>query len=315
MADDQNITNAECLAVTVSVNTIIVNVVLSCFKLCAGLFAHSSAMISDAVHSISDVFSTFIVIIGVRMSGKTADANHQYGHERFESVAAVLLSVMLAAIGIGIGASGVAKIFSAASKPIPVPGALALAAAVISVVVKEGMYWYTRAAAKKINSGALMADAWHHRSDALSSVGSFIGILGARSGYPVLDPVASAVICCFILKVAVSIFVDSIRKMTDEACDSETTRKIELLITEQDGVLGIDLLWTRRFGERVYVDVEICANGESTLSEAHSIAERVHDAIELAMPAVKHCMVHVNPVCNGEKSARKPEGQSQGGIL
>jgi cation diffusion facilitator family transporter len=283
------------LAVIVSVNTIAVNAVLSIFKLFAGVYSNSEAMLSDAVHSISDVFSTVIVIIGARVSGKCADEKHQYGHERFENIAAILLSVILGAVGIGIGYGGLRKIYAPAGADRTVPGALALAAAVLSILVKEGMYWYARGAAKKINSGALLADAWHHRSDALSSAGSFMGILGARAGYPVLDPAAGLVICCFILKTAVEIFVDAVRKMTDEACDDETIRKIEALIIGLDGVMGIDSLQTRRFGERVYVDVEICADGESTLSESHEIAERVHDGIEAAFPAVKHCMVHVNP--------------------
>jgi cation diffusion facilitator family transporter len=279
----------------VFLNTIIVNVALSAFKLFAGLFANSGAMISDAAHSMSDVFSTVVAMIGLSVSGRVADKNHQYGHERFESVAAVVLASMLALVGVGIGVGGVRAIFSPASGNIPVPGKMALAAAAISILLKECMYWYTLRAARKINSGAMMADAWHHRSDALSSVGSFIGIFGARAGYPILDPAAGVVICCFILKAAVSIFVDAVRKMTDEACDSDTIGKIEALIAGQEGVLGIDSLQTRRFGERIYVDVEIRADGKSTLSYAHAVAERVHDSIEFAFPTVKHCMVHVNP--------------------
>jgi cation diffusion facilitator family transporter len=294
MAEIGNWTS-EHIATRVSVNTIIANVALSVFKLFAGLYANSEAMISDSVHSMSDVFTTIIVIIGVRVSGRVADENHQYGHERFESVAAIVLAAMLAVVGVGVGVNGVRKIFSSATEALPVPGMLALCAAAVSIMAKECMYWHTRAAAREINSGALMADAWHHRSDALSSVGSFAGILGARAGYPVLDPAASAVICCFILKAAASIFIDAVRKMTDEACDSGTIQRIEALIMGLEGVLGIDSLQTRRFGERIYVDVEICADGESSLSSAHAIAERVHDSIESAFPTVKHCMVHVNP--------------------
>ena len=290
--------DGERVAMIVSINTVIAKVVLSVIKLCAGFLAHSSAMISDAVHSMSDVFSTFVVIIGIRISCRSADENHQYGHERFECAAAILLAVMLAVIGGGIGVSGARRIMAslaASSEPLPQPGLLALAAAILSVAAKEGMYWYTRAAALRLNSGALMADAWHHRSDALSSIGSFIGILGARAGYPVLDPVTSALICCFILKAAWSIFADAIRKMTDEACDADTVRRMEALIVSVDGVMSVDLLQSRRFGERIYVDVEISADGESTLSEAHLIAELVHDSLEAEFPTVKHCMVHVNP--------------------
>ena len=157
------------------------------------------------------------------------------------------------------------------------------------------MFWYTRAAAKKIDSGALMADAWHHRSDALSSVGSFAGILGARMGYPILDPIASVIICGFILKAAFEIFMDSINKMTDASCDDEVIEKIKNLTLAQNGVIKIDQLKTRLFGDKIYVDVEIQVDGDILLREAHEIAHNVHDAIENNIPKVKHCMVHVNP--------------------
>lgn len=287
--------NGQALAMRVSVVSIAGNVALSAFKLFAGIAANSGAMVSDAVHSLSDVLSTFIVIVGVKMSGKASDRNHPYGHERIECVAAILLAVMLAAVGAGIGYDGVLRIIGGIGGDAAVPGTLALVAALVSIAVKEAMYWYTRAAAKKINSGALMADAWHHRSDALSSVGSFAGILGARLGLPVLDPIASVVICLFIVKVAFDIFRDAIRKMTDEACDDAVVEQIKRVSLSQDGVLGIDRIQTRLFGNRIYVDIEISADGSVPLTLSHGIAERVHDAIEAALPDVKHCMVHVNP--------------------
>ncbi|MGN0470284.1 MAG: cation diffusion facilitator family transporter [Acutalibacteraceae bacterium] len=283
------------IAMRVSVVSIIVNVALSLFKLIAGIFAASGAMISDAIHSASDVFSTFIVIIGVNISAKKADNEHQYGHERLECVASIILAVILAETGIGIGISGLDKIFAGNYESLEIPGLLALIAAVVSIAVKEWMFWYTRAAAKKINSGALMADAWHHRSDALSSIGAFIGILGARLGFPILDPVASVVICVFIVKAAFDIFKDAIDKMIDKSCDKETVDKIAAVIREQDGVEGIDDLKTRLFGTKIYVDVDISADGNITLTQAHQIAEDVHTSIEQTFPTVKHCMVHVNP--------------------
>lgn len=283
------------IAMRVSVVSIIVNVALSLFKLLAGIFAASGAMISDAIHSASDVFSTFIVIIGVNISAKKADNEHQYGHERLECVASIILAVILAETGIGIGISGLDKIFAGNYESLEIPGLLALIAAVVSIAVKEWMFWYTRAAAKKINSGALMADAWHHRSDALSSIGAFIGILGARLGFPILDPIASVVICVFIVKAAFDIFKDAIDKMIDKSCDKETVDKIAAVIREQDGVEGIDDLKTRLFGTKIYVDVDISADGNITLTQAHQIAEDVHTSIEQTFPTVKHCMVHVNP--------------------
>lgn len=286
------------IAMHVSWVSIVMNALLSLFKMLAGVIAQSGAMISDAVHSASDVLSTVIVIIGVRIAGKAPDKEHQFGHERMECVAAIILAVILCATGLGIGASGLSKIFGGSFEALAIPGVIALAAALISIVVKEGMYWYTRAAAKKIHSGALMADAWHHRSDALSSVGSFVGILGARLGFPVMDPIASVVICVFIVKAAFDIFKDSIDKMTDRACDDETVAQIRDKINQQPGVLGIDRINTRLFGDKMYIEVEIAANGKATLEETHDIAEKVHDAVEEGFPSVKHCMVHVNPAKN-----------------
>lgn len=287
--------NNEKLAMHVSMVTILGNLVLSVFKLAAGIIAHSGAMVSDAVHSASDVLSTFVVIAGVKLSGKASDKEHPYGHERFECVAAILLAVMLAATGIGIGWAGIRNI-TGDSSALTVPGGLALVAAVISIVSKEAMYWYTRAAAKKIGSSALMADAWHHRSDALSSIGSFVGILGARLGLPVLDPIASVVICVFILKAAFDVFRDAISKMTDRACSDEVENQMRQAVLAQDGVLGVDRLKTRLFGDRVYVEVEISADAQAPLEQAHEVATRVHDAMEDQFPVVKHCMVHVNPM-------------------
>lgn len=285
----------EQIAMRVSWVSIAGNVVLSTFKLLAGIFAHSAAMVSDAVHSISDVFSTVIVMVGVKLANRKPDREHPYGHERFECVAAIILSAVLFATGAGIGWSGVQKVIAGSYSGLAAPGLLALVAAVVSIALKEGMYWFTRAAAKKTNSGALMADAWHHRSDALSSVGSFIGILGARMGFPLLDPIACIVICLFILKAALDIFRDAVGKMTDKSCDDETAAAIRSLILAQQAVEGIDSLKTRQFGNRIYVDAEITVDGAATLNEAHAAAQQVHDAIETQFARVKHCMVHVNP--------------------
>lgn len=288
------------IAMRVSTISIIINVILSVFKLIAGILAHSGAMISDAVHSASDVFSTFIVMIGVTLSGKESDKEHPYGHERLECVASILLAIMLAATGIGIGFAGYQKIIGGNNGNLQVSGLLALIAAVVSIIIKEWMYWFTRAAAKKINSGALMADAWHHRSDALSSVGSFIGIFGARLGYPILDPIASIVICLFIEKAAYDIFKDSLDKMVDKSCPDATIQDMEKIILKVTGVESIDDIKTRLFGAKVYVDVEISVEASKTLLEAHEIAQRVHDAIEAQVPNVKHCMVHENPTGIGK---------------
>lgn len=284
------------IAMKVSTNSIIVNILLSGFKFFAGFVANSSAMISDAVHSASDVFSTIIVMIGVNISSKEADEEHQYGHERLECVAGIILACILFATGVGIGFSGIEKIFVGSEGSLQVPGKIALVAAIVSILVKEGMYWYTRHAAKKINSGALMADAWHHRSDSLSSVGSFIGIFGARMGFPIFDPLASLIICLFIIKASCDIFKDGINKLIDKSCDVETIEKMKEVIMSQGGVHNIDEIKTRIFGSKIYLDIEISVDGKLRLDKAHDIAENVHNKVESEFPLVKHCMVHVNPV-------------------
>ncbi len=279
----------------VSFVTIIGNILLSVMKLIAGFIAHSNAMISDAIHSASDVFSTFVVIIGIKLASKKADKEHPYGHERLECVAAIVLSMVLFITGLGIGATALKNITSGDYNNIVVPGILALVAAIVSIVSKEAMYWYTRYNAKRIDSSALMADAWHHRSDAFSSIGALIGIAGARLGFPIMDSIASLIIFVFIIKAAYDIFKDAIDKMVDHACDDDTVNQIRECVMKHEDVLGIDMLQTRIFGNKIYVDLEIATDGSYTLSKAHTIAESVHDDIEKSFPKVKHIMVHVNP--------------------
>ena len=284
----------------VSFITIIGNVILSVVKFLAGIIAHSNAMISDAVHSASDVFSTIVVIIGIKLASKEADKEHPYGHERLECVAAIVLAMVLIITGLGIGAEALKNIVQGNYSDLQVPGILALIAAIVSIVSKEAMYWYTRYYAKKIDSSALMADAWHHRSDAFSSIGALIGIGGARVGFPVMDSIASLVIFVFIVKAAYDIFKDAMDKMLDHSCDEETEKQIYDCVMKNEHVRGIDLLQTRIFGNKIYVDVEIQLYASYTLEEAHNIAETVHKDIEDSFPKVKHIMVHVNPVNKGQ---------------
>lgn len=270
------------------------NVLLSAFKLTAGITGKSGAMISDAVHSLSDVFATFIALIGVSLSRRSADEKHPYGHERIECVASLTLGIILAATGVGIGWSGINRIILGGDG-IGVPGVLPLIAAVVSIVVKEAMYHYTMHYARKLDSAAFRADAWHHRSDALSSIGSFIGIAMARFGIPIMDPIASVLICLMILKVAVEIILDSFKKMLDTAVSPDTDRAMREFIEEQPGVDHVDMLLTRQFGNRIYVDLVIAVEPDISLREAHNIAENVHVAVESEYPKVKHVMIHVNP--------------------
>lgn len=279
----------------VSFITIVQNALLSVFKLFAGIWANSNAMISDAIHSASDVFSTIVVLIGVKLASKDSDKEHPYGHERLECVAAIVLAMVLFFTGLEIGVQALKDIIGGNYGELEAPGVLALVAAVVSIITKEIMYWYTKYHAKKIDSSALMADAWHHRSDALSSVGALIGIGGAMLGFPIMDSIASLVIFVFIAKAAYDIFKDAMDKMVDHSCDENVEKEIYDSVIEHPEVLGIDLLQTRIFGNKIYVDVEIQVNGLYTLQKAHEIAEEVHENIERDFPKVKHIMVHVNP--------------------
>ena len=286
-------------ALRVSGVSIVVNLLLSAGKLAAGLIAHSGAMVSDAVHSASDIFSTLIVMVGLRLSGKAADREHPYGHERMECVAAIVLAGVLMVTGLLIGYKGAREILSGQATDRPAPGLLALVAAIVSIAVKEGMFWYTRAYARRLASPALMADAWHHRSDALSSVGALIGIAGARLGVPMMDPLASVVICAFIVKAAFDIFRDAVDRMVDHSCDPKTEGQIRQCVLAHQGVRRIDVLRTREFGSRLYVELEIAMDDTLTINTAHAIAEGVHDDVEKAFPQVKHIMIHVNPAGEG----------------
>ena len=287
--------NFEKTAVRVSFVSIAVNLLLSVGKLLAGIFAHSGAMVSDAVHSASDVFSSIIVIIGVKLAAKEADTEHPYGHERMECVAAIILAVVLLISGLFIGYAGLETLRGSGETAPVIPGVPALIAAAVSIAIKEGMYWFTRHYGKKYNSGALMADAWHHRSDALSSVGALAGIIGARMGYPIADTVASLLICVFIAKAAYDIFKDAVDKMVDRSCERETEQAIYDCAAAIPGVMQVDMMQTRMFGSRIYVDIAISADGRLTLEEGHDIARNVHRAVEAQFPDVKHIMVHVNP--------------------
>ena len=277
----------------VSVVTMIMNIVLAAFKFAAGIFGHSNALISDAIHSVSDVFSTIMVLFGINMAAKKSDDDHPYGHERIECIFSIILSVTLFLTAFAICRSALNTIVNKIS--VETPGISALVAALVSIAVKEWMYHYTKRTAKKINSSAMLADAWHHRSDALSSVGALMGVGGAMLGFPILEPIATLLISVMIGKAAFDIFMDAVNSLVDHSCSEEELEQLRSTIMEVPGVKGIDELRTRRFGAKTYVDVEISENGDMSLYDAHLIAEEVHRKVEQHFPDVKHCMVHVNP--------------------
>ena len=280
----------ECIKV--SLITIIVNIFLSGIKLVAGIFGKSSAMISDAIHSISDVLSTIVVIVGIKIADKKEDKLHPYGHERFESVASILFAFMLFITSILIGYTGIINIFE---KDFIMPKFIALIASIISIVIKEWMYWYTIIVAKKYDSDSLKADAWHHRSDALSSIGSLFGIVGSMLGFIYMDVIAGIIISLIILKVSIEIFIDSIKKLIDCSCDDVLLEEIKNIVYEISGVINIETIKTRVFGNKIYIDLEIYADKNISFEESHNIAHMVHDRVEEKIVDVNHCMVHISP--------------------
>lgn len=270
------------------------NILLTAFKLFAGIAGNSSAMISDSVHSLSDVFATFIAWLGALISRKPQDEDHPYGHERFECVASLILGLILLLTGAGIGFEALGKIFRADALHAEA-GTIALVAAIVSIAVKESMYHYTLHYARMLNSAVFTADAWHHRSDAFSSIGALAGIIGSRMGYPVLDSVASAIICGMIIWTAYGILKDSITKIVDTSCGEKYESKLKDFINAQAGVLGIKTMHSRLFSEKVFVDVSILVDGDQTLRKATAIADAVHHEVEKEFLEVKHIMIHIHP--------------------
>lgn len=284
------------IVMQVSITTILLNCFLAIFKCIAGIITKSGAMISDSIHSASDVFSTFIVMISIKLAKKEADSEHPYGHERIESIASFILAGILILLGVSIGINGIKQIVYQDFSNSTLPQGIALGAAISSIILKEGMYWYTRKYAKRIHSDALMADAWHHRSDSLSSIGSFIGIVGTMMGYPIMDSIACIIICLFIMKAGYDIAKDSIDKLIDKSCDPEKKQEIEELAKKQEGVLGVENIKTRLFGPKIYVDMDMLINKEESLENSYKIAREVHNAIEKTFQEVKHCNVNIKPV-------------------
>ncbi|MBU5225194.1 cation diffusion facilitator family transporter [Clostridium senegalense] len=279
------------IGVKVSKNTIIVNGLLSFVKIFIGIISKSNAMIADGIHSFSDIISTLGVIIGLKLSSKPADESHPYGHEKIESLSSLFLSILLFIVAIGIGFTGIKNIISG---NLNVPTSIAILGAIISIITKEWMYFYTMKYAKKIDSPSLKADAWHHRSDSLSSIGALLGILGARMGFPILDSLVALVISILIIKVSYNIAKESVSQLIDQSADKNTVLEIENKINSIDGVENIDKLRTRLHANKIYVDVSISVNSNLTVDEGHSIATKVHNLIE-ENSNIKHCMVHINP--------------------
>jgi len=288
--------NEKQIATRVSVVTMVLNTILALGKIATGIIYNSVAMVSDGIHSASDVLSTFIVIIGFYISKKDADKKHPYGHERYECVAALILALMLVYLAYDIALRGI-NVISGKSEVI-IPGKLTLVAAVISIVVKEWMYHYTKGAAIKIDSGALLADAWHHRSDALSSVGAFIGIYFARHGFPLADAIASIVIALIIFKVAFEILKDNLDKMLDVSSGEEFEKELREEILNFKEVKAIDSLKTRMFASRVNVDLVVVLDCDSSLIDAENICNKLETKLKDKYSKIKDINIRSIPGCD-----------------
>lgn len=272
--------------------TIFLNMLLAFVKITIGLFGKSTAVVADGFHSLSDIFTTIGVIIGIKYAGKPGDKRHPYGHEKIEPLVTKILAIILLMTAILIFYNSILTIISDNyTRPLQIT----IYIAALSVIVKEWMYRYTKKGGKLIGSSALVADAWHHRSDAFSSVGVLVGAMAARYGYPIFDPIASIIVCIVILRVATDLFINSANELIDCSADDEAIELMVNYITNVEGVIKIDDLKTRKHGNKLYVDVEISVNRNTSFCEAHSIAEIVHVGIENNIDNVKHCMVHVNP--------------------
>ncbi|MCQ2771882.1 MAG: cation diffusion facilitator family transporter [Bacilli bacterium] len=284
----------------VGIVTIIWNVLLSLIKVVAGILSSASSLISDGIHSASDVLSTVVVLIGAKLSSKSPDKEHPFGHERMESIASIILAMLLGGTSFLLGYRGIVSIINYSKGIVPTSSGfiyLALGSSIASIVVKFVMYLYTVRVAKKINSTSLKADAYHHLSDSLSSIGSVLGIAGLMIGgnWSILDPIASIIIALFILKVAFDIAKAAVNEVVDHSAPEEFEKEIRNITTSTKGVLNINSLKTRQFGNKFYVELEIAVDGSITVEEGHNIAKSVHDKIESNFSNIKHCMVHVDP--------------------
>jgi cation diffusion facilitator family transporter len=277
----------------------LVNIILLIFKFVAGVIGHSSAMIADALHSLSDFVTDLIVLVFVKISSKPQDKSHDYGHGKYETLALTIIGIALMAVAIGIIVKGALKIAAWANgEPLEAPGMLAFWAAIVSIVLKEGVYRYSIIKAKQLNSKALEANAWHHRSDALSSIGTAVGIGGAiffGQRWTILDPIASVVVGAFIVKVAFDLLKNGIGDLMEQSLPDKVEDEILELVSELPGITKPHDLKTRRIGNHYAIELHILMDGNISLKEAHDKASEVEDVLRQHYGEETHVAVHVEP--------------------
>lgn len=279
-----------------------VNVFLLVFKFVAGILGHSAAMIADAVHSLSDFITDLIVLIFVHISGRPQDKSHDYGHGKYETLALTVIGIVLIIVAVGIFHNGALRIASWwRGDELEAPGMLALVAALVSILLKELTYRYTIKNANKLDSPALEANAWHHRSDALSSIGTAVGIGGAvllGKRWAVLDPIASVVVGAFIVKVAIDLILQGMRDLLEHSLPDEIEDEIIEIARSEPDVIGPHDLRTRRIGNRYAIELHILMNGDITLAKAHDHADSIENRLKKRFGENTHVAIHMEPAEN-----------------
>ncbi len=277
----------------------VANLLLVGFKFMAGIAGRSGAMIADAVHSVSDLVTDVVVLVFVKLSSKPQDSSHDFGHGKFETVASLFIGLALAAAAVGIVVDGATKLARwLQGEDLPSPGKIALWGALVSIVIKELCYQYTYRKGKKLESQVVIANAWHHRSDALSSVGAAVGIAGAiflGDRWTVLDPLASVVVGAMLVKVAWDLLGPSIGELTEQSLPEETEKEILKLIESVDGVADPHNLRTRRIGSNIAAEVHIRMDGNLTLNEAHEKASAIERLYGERFGKDSHIIIHMEP--------------------
>lgn len=275
------------------------NLLLTAFKLFAGIFGHSAAMVADALHSLSDFATDIVVLVCFRIIGKPPDKSHDYGHGKYETLATALIGLALFAVGLGIFWSGAKKIWAGLhGAHIQTPGVIALVAAAASILLKEWLYRYTARVGREINSQAVIANAWHHRSDAFSSIGTLVGIGGAillGEHWHILDPIAAVIVSVFILKIAVQITIGSVKELTEESLEDAVEHEITTIVANVNGTIRPHDLRTRRVGNTVAIDLHVCVARDLNIAAAHQIASDVEDSLHKRFGEEAFVSVHIEP--------------------
>jgi cation diffusion facilitator family transporter len=286
---------------TVTAVGAITNFLLILSKFTAGFFGKSSAMIADAVHSLSDFVTDIIVITFVKISGKPSDCNHKYGHGKYETLATVLIGVVLLFVGLGIAWNGIRLIISVAQGAIlPSPGIIALVGAILSIIFKEGLYWYTIIAGRKLNSQAVIANAWHHRSDAFSSIATAVGITGAivlGEKWTILDPLAGILVSFFIVKVAIQLIKSSLDELLEKSLPKSIENEIETIVSTFENISHLHNLRTRKIGNYYAIEFHIRMDGQMTLRDSHDIITKIERRLRDEYGNNTHIIIHTEPLC------------------